>query len=85
LQRKELGQALKVAIAALPLKFREVLILRDIQNRSTEETAQILGITQANVKTRLLRARLQVRDALAPGVDGNWSAGGPRYRKVRPW
>jgi RNA polymerase sigma-70 factor (ECF subfamily) len=85
LQRKELGQALKNAIAALPLKFREVLILRDIQNRSTEETAQILGITQGNVKTRLLRARLQVRDALAPGVDGSWSAGGSQYRKVRPW
>jgi RNA polymerase sigma-70 factor (ECF subfamily) len=84
-QRKELGQALKVAIAALPLKFREVLILRDIQNRSTEETAQILGITQGNVKTRLLRARLQVRDALAPGIDGSWSAGESRYRKVRPW
>jgi RNA polymerase sigma-70 factor (ECF subfamily) len=85
LQRKELGQALKAAIAALPLKFREVLILRDIQNRSTEETAQILGITQGNVKTRLLRARLQVRDALAPGIDGSWSGGESRYRKVRPW
>src|SRR5579862_3467460 len=85
LQRKELGQALKAAIAALPLKFREVLILRDIQNRSTEETAQILGITEGNVKTRLLRARLQVRDALAPGIDGSWTAGASQYRKVRPW
>lgn len=85
LQRKELGQALKNAIAALPLKFREVLILRDIQNRSTEETAQILGITEGNVKTRLLRARLQVRDALAPGIDGSWSAGKSQYQKVRPW
>jgi RNA polymerase sigma-70 factor (ECF subfamily) len=85
LQRKELGQVLKRAIAALPLKFREVLILRDIQNRSTEETAQILGITEGNVKTRLLRARLQMRDALAPGIDGSWSAGKSQYRKVRPW
>jgi RNA polymerase sigma-70 factor (ECF subfamily) len=85
LQRKELGQALKRAIAALPLKFREVLILRDIQNRSTEETAQILGISEGNVKTRLLRARLQMRDALAPGIDGSWSAGKSQYQKVRPW
>jgi RNA polymerase sigma-70 factor (ECF subfamily) len=85
LQRKELGQALKRAIAALPLKFREVLILRDIQNRSTEETAQILGLTEGNVKTRLLRARLQMRDALAPGIDGSWSAGKSQYQKVRPW
>jgi RNA polymerase sigma-70 factor, ECF subfamily len=85
LQRKELREALRRAIAALPLKYREVLILRDIQNRSTEETAEILGITVGNVKTRLLRARLQMRDALAPGIDGNWSAGKPEYQKVRPW
>ena len=85
LQRGELREALKRAIAALPLKFREVLILRDVQNRSTEETAAILGITEGNVKTRLLRARLQMRDALAPGIDGRWSAGKEEYRKVRPW
>jgi RNA polymerase sigma-70 factor (ECF subfamily) len=85
LQREELREALRRAIAALPLKYREVLILRDIQNRSTEETAEILGITEGNVKTRLLRARLQMRDALAPGIDGSWSTGKPEYRKVRPW
>ncbi len=85
LQRKQLREALRRAIAALPLKYREVLILRDIQNRSTEETAEILGITEGNVKTRLLRARLQMRDALAPGIDGSWSTGKPEYQKVRPW
>jgi len=85
LQREELREALKRAIAALPLKYREVLILRDVQNRSTEETAEILGITEGNVKTRLLRARLQMRDALAPGIDGSWSTGKAEYQKVRPW
>jgi RNA polymerase sigma-70 factor, ECF subfamily len=85
LQREELREALRRAIAALPLKYREVLILRDIQNRSTEETSEILGITEGNVKTRLLRARLQMRDALAPGIDGSWSTGKPEYQKVRPW
>jgi RNA polymerase sigma-70 factor (ECF subfamily) len=85
LQREELRETLRRAIAALPLKYREVLILRDIQNRSTEETAEILGITEGNVKTRLLRARLQMRDALAPGIDGSWSTGKPEYQKVRPW
>ena len=85
LQRTELREALRRAIAALPLKYREVLILRDIQNRSTEETAEILGISEGNVKTRLLRARLQMRDALAPGIDGSWSTGKPEYQKVRPW
>ena len=85
LQRDELRQALKRGIAALPLKYREVFILRDIQGHSTEDTAEILGITEGNVKTRLLRARLQMRDALAPGIDGSWSTGKAEYRKVRPW
>jgi RNA polymerase sigma-70 factor, ECF subfamily len=85
LKREELRNALKRALASLPLKYREVLILRDIQNLSIEETAEILGISEGNVKTRLLRARLQMRDALAPGIDGSWSSGKPEYKKVRPW
>jgi len=85
LKRDELRNALKRALASLPLKYREVLILRDIQNLSIEETAEILGISEGNVKTRLLRARLQMRDALAPGIDGSWSTGRPEYKKVRPW
>jgi RNA polymerase sigma-70 factor, ECF subfamily len=85
LQRKELREALKNAIASLPLKYREVLILRDVQQLRIEEVARILGITEGSVKTRLSRARLQMRDALAPGVDGTWSSGKQQYRKVRPW
>jgi RNA polymerase sigma-70 factor (ECF subfamily) len=85
LKRDELRNALKRAVASLPLKYREVLILRDIKNLSIEETAEILGISEGNVKTRLLRARLQMRDALAPGIDGSWSTGKPEYKKVRPW
>ena len=85
LKRGELRNALKRALATLPLKYREVLILRDIQNLSIEETAEILDISEGNVKTRLLRARLQMRDALAPGIDGSWSTGKPEYKKVRPW
>lgn len=85
LKRDELRNALKRAVASLPLKYREVLILRDIQNLSIEETAEILGINRGNVKTRLLRARLQMRDALAPGIDGSWSTGKPEHKKVRPW
>jgi len=85
LQRKELGDALKRALAALPEKYREVLILRDIQHLSIEEASQVLGISAGNVKTRLLRARLQMRDALAPGFDGSWVTGREEYEKVRPW
>jgi RNA polymerase sigma-70 factor, ECF subfamily len=85
LKRGELRNALQRAIATLAPKYREVLLLRDVQSLSTEETAEILGISEGNVKTRLLRARLQMRDALAPGIDGTWSAGKPEYKKVRPW
>jgi RNA polymerase sigma-70 factor (ECF subfamily) len=85
LQRKELRDALERAMAALGSKYREVLICRDVQHLSIAETAQILGITEASVKTRLLRARLQMRDALAPGFDGSWTTGRTEFKKVRPW
>jgi RNA polymerase sigma-70 factor (ECF subfamily) len=85
LQRKELQVALKGALDSLPQKYREVLILRDIEHLSIEETSQVLGLNPANVKTRLLRARLQMRDALAPGLDGNWALGRPEYAKIRAW
>jgi RNA polymerase sigma-70 factor (ECF subfamily) len=85
LQRKQLREALKRALDALPQKYREVLILRDIQHLSIQETAQVLGITEGSVKTRLLRARFQMRDVLAPGIDGSWATGKFEYEKVRPW
>jgi RNA polymerase sigma-70 factor (ECF subfamily) len=73
LSRKELRQALAQALAGLPEKYRSVFVLRDVQQLSIHETAQVLGITEANVKTRLSRARLQMRDALAPGWGGAWN------------
>jgi RNA polymerase sigma-70 factor (ECF subfamily) len=84
LQRKELRQALSKAMASLETKYRQVLILRDIQQFSVAETADALGISQENVKTRLHRARLRMRDALAPGFDGAWTRGRD-WEKVRPW
>ncbi len=85
LHRKELREALQRALNSLPTKYREVLILRDVQHLSIQETAQALGITEGSVKTRLLRARFQMRDALAPGIDGSWYSGKHEYEKVRPW
>jgi RNA polymerase sigma-70 factor (ECF subfamily) len=67
LEQKELRHALKTALKSLPPKYRSVLVLRDVEQFSIRETAEALGITEANVKTRLCRARLQMRDALAPG------------------
>jgi len=84
LQKKELRQALSRALASLTPKHREVFVLRDVQHFSIAETAQMLGLSQSAVKTRLLRARLQMRDALAPGIDGSWSTGRTEYEQVRP-
>lgn len=67
--QRELWVALDHAIAALPLPFREVFILRDLEGLSAEQTAQILGLRVATVKTRLHRARLAVRRALSPFLD----------------
>jgi RNA polymerase sigma-70 factor (ECF subfamily) len=54
------------AIARLPAKYRVVVILRDVQQLSTEETAAALGLSVPAVKARLLRARLMLRETLAP-------------------
>jgi len=84
LEQKELRDALANALNSLPEKYRTVLMLRDVQHLSISETAAALGLSEANVKTRLCRARLQMRDALAPGFDGAWSRG-RAYEKVRPF
>src|SRR5215470_14695369 len=84
LERRELREAIARGLASLKPKYREVLVLRDIQSMNIRDTAQLLGITENSVKTRLLRARLMMRDALAPGFDGSWSCGSKEYKKVRP-
>ena len=83
LEQGELRKALTKALDSLPEKYRVVMILRDVQHLSISETAKILGLSEANVKTRLCRARLQMREALAPGFDGSWSKR-REYEKVRP-
>lgn len=60
----ELRQELQEAIAGLPELYRAVLLLRDVEDLSTEETAQILDVSTDVVKTRLHRARLAIRRKL---------------------
>lgn len=61
---EELSKMLQEAIISLPKKYRVVVILRDLERFSTAETAQILNIGESNVKVRLHRARLYLRDRL---------------------
>jgi RNA polymerase sigma-70 factor, ECF subfamily len=62
--QSELGDILKKTIQGLPPGFRTVFVLRDVEGLSTEETAEMLGLSIPAVKSRLLRARLQLRDRL---------------------
>lgn len=60
----ELNEILTKTIAGLPSSFRTVFVLRDVEGMSTEETAEMLGLSVPAVKSRLLRARLQLRERL---------------------
>jgi len=62
--REEMGHILDEAVQSLRPAFRTVFVLRDIEELSTEETAEALGISVPAVKSRLLRARLQLREKL---------------------
>jgi RNA polymerase sigma-70 factor (ECF subfamily) len=61
---EELRRRLHEAVLELPEKYRAVLVLRDMEGFSIEESAQILNLTPANIKVRLHRARLFLRDQL---------------------
>ena len=62
--REELGQILDASIQSLAPTYRSVFLLRDVDDLSTEETAEALGLSVPAVKSRLLRARLQLREKL---------------------
>ncbi|MBX3400093.1 MAG: sigma-70 family RNA polymerase sigma factor [Gemmataceae bacterium] len=63
-ERAEMRELLDRAITELDDKHRVVFVLRDIEGLSTEETAEALGLSVSNVKVRLLRARMQLRERL---------------------
>jgi RNA polymerase sigma-70 factor (ECF subfamily) len=64
LERKETAGIVRAAIARLPEPYRVVLVLRDLEERDTAETARILGTTTTVVKVRLHRARQALRTLL---------------------
>lgn len=62
--KTELQEILNEAIESLEPQFRTVVVLRDVENLSTEETAEMLGLSVPAVKSRLLRGRLKLREKL---------------------
>lgn len=63
--QSEMAEILRKTIQGLPPGFRVVFVLRDVEGLSTEETAETLGLSVPAVKSRLLRARLQLRERLS--------------------
>ena len=61
----ESKKAIEAAVKKLPESLRMVFILRDVEDLSIKETAEILNLTEVNVKTRLLRARMALREQLS--------------------
>lgn len=82
LARKELREKIEQALRTLRPIYREVLVLRDVEHFSVAETAEALGISKDLVKTRLLRARLKMREALAPGYDDSWTSAAKMFKRV---
>ncbi len=66
IEKEELRATIRAKIDELPETYREVLLLRDIEELGTEETADLLGLTEAGVKTRLHRARQALKTLLDP-------------------
>jgi RNA polymerase sigma-70 factor (ECF subfamily) len=70
LEQKELGAILRQAIEGLPEIYRNIVLLRDIEEMDIRQTATVLGISEAAVKVRLHRARAMLQRHLAPQLKG---------------
>jgi RNA polymerase sigma-70 factor (ECF subfamily) len=84
-ERKEIQAAVRSALDSLPDKYRAVFVLRDMQHLSVAETATILELTVPAVKTQLHRARLQMREQLAPIFGKRWTERLPFWKGKNPW
>ena len=81
LERAEVRQILRKAIVALPEIYREVFLLRDVEELSIKEAAQALGVSDAVVKVRLHRARTMLQKSLAPELKSLF----PQKGRWFPW
>jgi RNA polymerase sigma-70 factor, ECF subfamily len=85
LERVEVRDALVKALGSLARHYREAFVLRDIHELSISETSAILGISPGAVKSRLRRARLMLRDILAPGLGHDGRLGWASKEVRKPW
>lgn len=76
-QSAQLGEALATAMAALSPEYREVIVLRDVEGLSAEEAARVVGIEVGALKSRLHRARMEMRGHLSALLEPQEAALGP--------
>jgi len=81
----ELRSAVQQAIENLPDKYREVYLLSDNRHLTMGETANVLGISIAAVKSRLHRARLRIQEQLAPSFRWTWKDRIQMLKGMNPW
>ncbi len=84
-EQNEVRAAVAKALGELTDIYREVFVLRDMQHLDVAETAEVLGIGQSAVKTRLHRARLMLREALTPVFAKPKVSIWERWKGVNPW
>lgn len=72
---RELGQRIDAAIATLPTRQQEVIVLRDVEGWSAEEVCNVLGVSDTNQRVLLHRARERVRKALRDYIDEEGGSG----------
>lgn len=84
-ERKEIRDQIARALDVLPDIYRETFILRDVEQLSAADTAAALGISVAAVKVRLHRARLMIREQLAPVLRRGWLDRMLSFKGKRPW
>jgi RNA polymerase sigma-70 factor (ECF subfamily) len=84
-EKQEIRNELAKAMESLPPSHREILLLRDVEQLNVAETMEVLGISEAAVKTRLHRARLMLREALAPAFGKSRPSFWERWKGMNPW
>jgi RNA polymerase sigma-70 factor, ECF subfamily len=85
LERQEIRSLLQGAVGQLPQMYREIFLLRDVEELSITEAAEVLQITESSVKVRLHRARIMLQKVLAPQLRHMAPQKGSQRRRWFPW
>ena len=85
LERREVRELIGQAMSRLTQGLREVLVLRDIEELNIAETAEALGVSESVVKVRLFRARMKLRDLLAPVLRDHFKDRRSFWKGIKPW